>query len=296
MVGAGDRMSARCLAIALTAALPGVANLVTTAAALAASPTHCDVAVPAGGTALADAVASAKAGTRLCLAAGTHAGGFAIDKSLTLLGIAGSDATTITGTPKTAVLRIDDDGLAVRLEGLTLSGGSNDAGGGLAINGRGKVDVTACRFTGNTAGMVGGGGLYARAGLLNVSGCQFEGNSGRQGGAIMLDQALKATFTRCTLRDNRGELGGALRVSEGVQVAFKATEIRKNVGQDGSCVRVSGTTSRKPNVVFDHCTIGDGQLINGPDITGYVAAKSSTLPASWKAVHSLQLLGNNTLK
>lgn len=252
----------------------------------------CDVQVPAGGRGLADALAKATTGARLCLASGEHQGGLALDKSVTLVGDAGA---AIVGTGRGAVLRIEDDGLAVRLEGLTVRGGVADAGGGLAIHGRGKVAIENCTFLGNKAGRTGGGALYARGGLLTVENTTFDGNTGRQGGAVFLDQALKAEFKRCTFAHNRGELGGALRAAEGIEVALKACTLTDNVGGDGAAVKVSGTKSRKATVSFDHCLVSDGALVNGPEIPGNVSARGSTLPASWKAA-GLEDRGTNTFK
>ncbi len=252
----------------------------------------CDVRVAAGGNALADALAKATTGARLCLAAGDHQGGLALDKSVTLIGDKGA---AIVGTGRGSVLRIEDDGHAIRLEGLTLRGGVADAGGGLAIHGRGKVAIDNCTFAGNKAGMAGGGGLYARGGLLVVENTTFESNSGRQGGAVFLDQALKAEFKRCTFAHNRGDLGGALRASEGIEVALKACTFTDNVGGDGAAVKVSGTKSRKPTVHFDHCQIADGALVNGPEIPGNVSARGCTAPASWKAA-GVEDRGSNTFK
>lgn len=262
--------------------------------AIAARAPRCDVAVAAGGTALAEAVAQAPKGARLCLAAGSHAGGFALDKSLTLIGTPGAVPTVIQGNSRSPALHIDDDGLAIRLQGLTLSGGTSDAGGGLAVYGRGKVTLVDTIFRNNRAGMTGGGGLYARAGLLTVENCRFEANDGRQGGAVFLDQALKAEFKRCTFTGNRGVQAGALRISEAAEATFKACQLHDNAGQDGASVRISATKSRKPTVVFDHCTIDDGLLVNGPEIVGDITIKGSKLPASWKTTPNLQDGGSNT--
>ncbi|MBM4343950.1 MAG: right-handed parallel beta-helix repeat-containing protein [Deltaproteobacteria bacterium] len=266
----------------------------TTPTPMAASPkaSACDVQVPSGGAGLAEAVAKATTGARLCLAAGEHRGGLLLDKSVTLVGDSGA---VVVGSGRGPVLRVDDDGLAVRLEGLTLRGGVSDAGGGFAIFGRGKVTIDNCTFSRNKAGMAGGGGLYARGGLLVVENTTFDGNEGRQGGAVFLDQALKAEFKRCTFAHNRGEVGGALRASEGVEVALKACTLADNTGGDGAAVKVSGTKSRKATVAFDHCQVADGALVNGPEIPGNVSARGCTLPASWKTA-GLDDRGGNSFK
>lgn len=261
--------------------------LMSLAAAPIAKPS-CDVRVAAGAH-LAAAIASAPAGARLCLAAGEHAGGVVIDKSVTLIGEAGA---VLVGTGRGSNVRIDGDGLAVRIENIEVRGGTAEAGGGLALFGRSSVHIAGCTFRGGNAGMVGGGGLYARAGLLHVEETTFDSNSGKQGGAIMADQAAKAEFKRCTFANNRSPFGGAVRVSEAAAVQFKACKFTGNRGDDGSAVRISGTKSRKPQVQFEFCTVDVGSLVNGPEIAGDVTAKGCTLPASWKSP-ALRDLGQN---
>lgn len=256
----------------------------------------CDIEIPAGGTALAEAVQKAASGARLCLQPGEHVAGLVLGKSLTLIGVAGADKTVLKGPGRGAVLRIEDDGLAIRIEGVTLTGGVSDAGGGLDVLGRGKVVVTDTRFVANQAGMVGGGGLYARGGLLTLERCAFERNQGRQGGAVFLDQALKADLTKCTFTDNEAELGGAVRLAEGVEVVLKASRLAQSKSKDGASLRVSGTKSRAPKVEMLHCEVADGELINGPEIPGVIQVKNSKLPASWKGKPGLTDEGGNTWK
>lgn len=247
--------------------------------------TTCDIQVAAGGTALADALEQAPSGARLCLAPGQHSAGLVLARSVTLIGVEGSDKTVLMGPGRVAVLRVDDDGLAIRIQGVTLQGGDTDAGGGLAVRGRGKVQVADCRFTGNRAGMIGGGGVYARAGLLTVERCSFDHNKGKQGGGMFLDMVVHAELTRCTFEANEATIGGGLRIAEGVQVDVKAGTFRQNSASDGpNALTVSGTRSRIPHVVLDHVTVEDGGIVNGPDIAGEVRLKSCRVPASWRGV------------
>lgn len=254
----------------------------------------CDVQVPAGGTGLADAIDKAAAGARLCLAAGEHTAGVAVARSVTLVGVEGAAKTIVKGTGRGPVLRVDDDSLSLRIEGLTLSGGVTDAGGALAIRGRGKVHVADCILRANKAGMVGGGGLYARAGMLTVERTAFEDNEGRQGGAVFLDQVVKAEFSRCAFNGNRADGGGAIRVAEGAQATVKTSTFTNNAAAGGDAVQVSGTKSRAATVSLQHCEVSDGGLGNGPDIPGAIRLQNNKLPASWRGVAGVKDLGGNT--
>ncbi|MFZ4579670.1 MAG: hypothetical protein ACOYOB_14865 [Myxococcota bacterium] len=256
------------------------------------------IEVAAGGTALAQAVEAAPAGARLCLAAGEHAGGLSLPRSITLVGAEGAEKTVLKGDGRGAVLRVDEDGLAIHLEGLTLTGGVADAGGGLSVFGRGKVVVHDCVFTNNRAGMVGGGGLYAREGLLTVLRSTFRDNQGRQGGAVYLDCVVRAELQRCTFQTNEAESGGALRVTEAVELEVKASTFagnRSTAGQDGT-LRASGTRSRAPQVELSHCDVADGGVVNGPEIPAQIRLKNSKVPVSWRSVAGVADHGGNAFR
>ncbi|MSP91965.1 MAG: hypothetical protein EXR79_09240 [Myxococcales bacterium] len=266
-----------------------------TGATVQGVPAPCDgIAVPAGGDALQKALAAAPTGARLCLEPGIHTGGLALDKSVTLVGTAGAAQTTIRGPGRFGVLRIDKDGLLVRLEGLTLEKGVADAGAGLAVRGRGKVAIVDCVLRANKAGMAGGGAVYARYGLLTVERTRFEGNRGRQGGAVLLD-TVKAEFTRCTFADNAADVGGAVRVIEGVDVQFKGCEFRGNtaLNTDTSTLLVSGIKSMEPKVELQSIE-ADGGLTNGPEIAGAIRIQSSKVPTAWRALKGVRDGGGNT--
>ncbi len=242
----------------------------------------CEVQVEAGSDHLARALLEAAPGSHLCLQPGVHSAALTISKSLTLHGNA--EGVILQGTSRDSVLRIDDDGVALRLENLILQGGSAQAGGGLAVYGRGKVQVVDCTFRDNVGGMVGGGAIYVRAGMFIAERCHFERNRGRQGGALMFDMAMHAELLRCTFTGNRAEIAGALRVSEAAEADVKACKFDDNRGDDGSTVRLSGTRSRVPTVRLDHCEVDGGNLINGPEIQGHITAKGCKLPSTWKGV------------
>jgi hypothetical protein len=258
----------------------------------AASPTTCTAVIDAVPGALAQALAQAKSGDQLCLAAGEHVGSFAITQSVTLRPQVAGAVVVLRGEGAGAVLRIDADGLAVRLSGLTIRGGRATAGGGLSIFGRGRVQVSDCVFEDNEGGQLGGGGLYARAGHVTIERCTFQRNRGRQGGAVFFDMAMRGELSRCVLQGNHAEWGGALRVAEAAEVTVKVSQFSGNTADDQSTIRISGTRSRTPTLLLDHCQVSDGGLINGPDIAGAVTARASRLPAAWKAL--LGPRGGNT--
>lgn len=254
---------------------------------------HCDRTVEAGANHLAVALQEAKPGAHLCLLPGTHTAQLSVTKSVTLTA-AKPGEVVLVGQGRDAVLRVDEDGISLRLENLVLQGGVAQAGGGLAVYGRGKVHAVGCTFQGNQAGMVGGGGVYVRAGLAILESCEFKDNVGRQGGAAMFDMACKAELTRCSFVANRADSGGALRIAEAAEVDLKACHVLRSAAKDGASVVISGTRSRTPKVSFDHCEADSGTLVNGPEIPGQVAIKASKVPASWRGVAGSKDGGGNT--
>jgi len=250
------------------------------------------VRVPAGGASLSEALASARAGETLLLEPGEHIAGLTIDRSVTLVGLDGSEATTLRGPGRSAVLAVEEDGLHLAIEGLTLThGAASEAGGGLAVRGRGVVRVRGCAFVRNRGGLFGGGGLYARAGLLEVEDTLFLHNDARQGGAALVDGATHAEFKRCRFTGNNGERGADLRVTEGVVLAVKASSF---AGGAGAALFVSGTASRAPEVTIDHCEIASGTLEVSSEHPGRITAKGCRLPASWRGTSGLVDGGANT--
>lgn len=240
--------------------------------------------VPATAGALAQAVRAAKEGETLCLEPGKHAAGFQIPRSLRLVGLQGAEQTVLEGDGRSPVLSVAEDGLMVTLEGLTIAQGRAENGGGLMIQGRGEVHVVGCTFRDNEAGYYGGGAIYADAGLLRVSQSLFTGNRGNQGGAVLLDQAMKAVFEDCLFEKNHGKQGGALRVREGVIATFTRCTFRANEADGkGTVISLSGTSSRAPEVQIISSQIGaGGSFDNGATHPAKLTVESSKLPAELK--------------
>ena len=165
---------------------------VTAALSGAATAQAREVTVCARGCAYrqpADGIAAARAGDVVTLGPGVYAGGFAIDKNITLSG-AGAGLTTIRGGGP--VITIGANGAAaeptVTLRGLTVTGGLTRSsagqtdfalGGGIWIppsaNGGvgATVTITASAVTGNTAAPAASVDAGAGVPCSDTSDCQF---------------------------------------------------------------------------------------------------------------------------
>jgi len=128
---------------------------------------------------------------------------------------------TISGNGLSRVFQVNDGG-AVTLEDLNITGGNAGAGngGGILMN-FGLLTVTNCTLSGNSASS--GGAIANDGGFLTVTNCTLSGNSAAvDGGAIYsvfnrlggpYDRDGLLRITDCTLSGNSAEYGGAIAVS-----------------------------------------------------------------------------------
>ncbi len=217
----------------------------------------CTARVEAGQP-LADALA---AGGVVCLGPGVHAGPLVLTTSVTLRGEAGAVLDANGGG---SVLRVENDDLVVRVEALTLRGGSDEAGGGLALTGYSDVVLAGCTVEGNrakgrgdTSG--GGGGVYANRGTLRVEGGTFRGNRAPFGSDLFVTGVAEVTVLG-------GALGGDVVAREGARVVLDGVAVE-------GAVDARGTTTRAPEV-----RVKGGNVRGGINNDTRLPAKIEILP------------------
>ncbi len=94
--------------------------------------------------------------------------------------------------------------MTAALSGLTITGGSALAGGGLENSG--TITLTDCTISGNSASSF-GGGLWD-AGTATLTDCTISGNSANFGGGVSAYGPL--TLTACTVSGNSAAYGGGV--------------------------------------------------------------------------------------
>lgn len=203
--------------------------------------------------------AAVAAGGIVCLGPGVHAGPLLLTNSVTLKGDAGA---VIDAGGRDSVLRIEDDDLVIRVEALTLRGGTAEAGGGLALTGWSEVTVVGCTLESNQArgragSSGGGGGAYASRGTLRVEGTTFRGNRAPLGSDLFVTGTSEVTITG-------GHLDGDVVAREGAKLAMNGVAV-------AGALDTRGTTSRAPTIRVQGGTLGS--VRNDP-----------TLPASVEIV------------
>ena len=122
-------------------------------------------------------------------------------KAVRLYSNVGPDVTIIDANGlNSSVFKCDsgEDANTV-LEGFTITGGSNQYGGGM-YNYYSNPTVTNCIFTNNSA-ISGGGGMRNDNSSPTVTSCTFTGNSAPSGGG-MANNSSNPTITNCTFSGN----------------------------------------------------------------------------------------------
>ena len=121
-----------------------------------------------------------------------------------LLSIDGPAAgLTIDAGGKSGVFQVDG-GATAALSGLTITGGSALAGGGL--ENFGTITLTDCTISDNSASSFGGG--LCDVGTATLTDCTISGNSATFGGGVNAYGPL--TLTACTVSGNSAAYGGGV--------------------------------------------------------------------------------------
>jgi predicted outer membrane repeat protein len=170
------------------------------------------------------AVAGAAAGTTVVFSAGIYANncsvdGVAVASGVTLMGSAGAAATVLDCGGAGRHFTIGS-GASVRIEGLTLAGGTaaggnQSEGGCLLASGDGAaLAVVDCVFTECSAATLGGAIALREGAQLNISSSSLTRNSaGVGGGAISASHAL-VQLRDVHIEDNSATFsGGAIEIT-----------------------------------------------------------------------------------
>lgn len=193
--------------------------------------------VEAGG----DVAEAAARGGVVVLGPGVHAGPLQIGASVTLRGEPGA---VLDGGGRGSVLLIDDDGLVVRVEGLTLRNGHAEGGGVVHLSGESEVVLSGCELRGGRAPRGGGGGAWAGRGRLVLDGCTFADNWATYGADL-----VATGFAEVEARGSR--FAGDVAAREGARLLLDGC-----TGEGRLDAR--GTTTRVPDVLVRGSTFAGG--------------------------------------
>lgn len=190
---------------------------------------------------------SLAAGGRVEVPAGTWTGCHTLERALTLRGY----GAVFDGQGRGPLFTIAAPGAEIVITGCTFTNAVALAGAAILLY-EGRLVLRDCRFERCFAPTQGGGAVYARGESLLLERCVFERNTGRQGGAVLLDQLVDATLRDCRFEGNKAVRGGAVRLKEGARALLERCTFVDNevvgAGSAGPSVEMGGTSTRSPHL------------------------------------------------
>lgn len=256
-------------------------------------------------TTIAAALDAAGDRDEISIGAGTYAGGFVIEKDVTLRG-AGRDRTTIQGSSSASVIRVGTSADAnIREVSITGGGGSQTrfgarGGGGILNEGELILANSTVRDNAVTNGLGGGvyssssksvrifnsnisdnraetgGGIFIREGDVFIAASNISRNqSATDGGGIRHDGGESLRIEDSTIGDNRaGRIGGGVSVKAALQVL--RTKVSGNTALFGGGL-ASG--SKRLNVIGGEISNNDaGDGLGGGILVGDGGASIADVP------------------
>ncbi|MCO4760377.1 MAG: hypothetical protein KC502_02660 [Myxococcales bacterium] len=203
----------------------------------------------AAGDDLGHAMATAEDGATLVLMPGVHLAGLAVQRSVTLKA-AGAGVIVRPGPDGGGVFRVDADGLRVHLHGISLTGGTDEVGGGLSVRGFSTVTLSDCRIFGCHGQQGPGDAIYADAGELKLIGCELLGDTEREAAVVAITGVAGLFMERCSIVGHGVEV---LRLRDGCEAEISTCELRNR--SERSAMSVAGTRTRAPIVKVSGCRL-----------------------------------------
>ena len=197
---------------------------------------------------------------------------------------------TISGGGLSRVFQIDP-GVSANLNGLIITAGQADNGGGIAsfgnltmngcsisnnnavevggglfVNSTGSITLTDCTISGNRSqGIGGGGGAYIGLGLANLTNVTISGNTASQGiGGGLEVVGATSLLTNVTISGNSAKQGGAGFNANLSSVTMKNTIVAGNTAEEtASDIQTSLTSLTGSRNLIG--TVNSGGLVHGMD-------------------------------
>lgn len=176
------------------------------------------------------------------------------------ISIDGDNRITINGTGSggSTFTSFSVLGSSLSLNGLTITGGTGDAGygGAIYVYSDASLRVEDCTFSGNSAGQY-GGAIFADGGLEIINSTFESNNALEQGGAIWVSSSTAATITGSTFVTNSvfsvstDGYGGAIYVDSSTTIAITNSTFSQNSAKSqGGAVYSAFATASVVNATF----------------------------------------------
>ena len=266
---------------------PIIAALLSPGSALAATYT---VATDGSGdfSTLSAAIAAAKSGDRVEVAAGTYTETISFaGKDLELVGVAGSSSTFLDGAGSSprAVLFASGETSAALLQGFTITNPGQRA---LAITDASPtvVDVVVSGAGSSTAT---GGGILINGGAPTFEDCRLDGNTGKLGGHVYVMGSATPQFNDTEFTDGEAEdQGGAVYVETGELTVVGGTFDNNYAVANGGAITLgvgAGLTLDGVTLTDNHSDAAAGGAIYGAG-TNDLLITSSELSSNYPYEYS----------
>ena len=178
-----------------------------------------------------------------------------VTRELTIDG-PGANKITISGGNRTRILSAT---APLTLSGVTLTNGLG-SGGALLVS-RARARVTGCTFSDNAAPNGTGGAIYNPGSSLDLSSCRFSGNTAAGfglGGAFYGSPGVAVTMTDCIFAANSAHDGGAI-FADSPLTLLRCTFTGNSIPTDG----IAGAVFNEYPTLITGCTFtgnsaGDG--------------------------------------
>lgn len=244
-----------------------------------------------GFTSVQAAIDAAPGGDTIIVEAGSYDGPLTAGKNLTLRGAGAARTTLRAGAGGGPVLTVDP-GVTVTVTGVTISGGSGPAGGGIRNERGAALTIKDSAISHNSASELGGGIFNGPGATLAITDSSLTGNTAIYGGAIrnetgatltIKDSAISgntaagtgggvynlghAALADSSMADNTAAYGGGAIVNPGGSVSLASTTINGNrslyAGAGG--IGNNGIMAIADSTVSDNHALSDGGgIFNNP--------------------------------
>jgi hypothetical protein len=239
---------------------------------------------PMSAQSLQKQIDAAAVGAVVDVPAGRIEGTWVIPRAMTLRG-AGAGETTLDGGGRGPTLAVDASEADVRIEGLTITGGSGRVGGGISIDNRARVTVVACRVVNNrSTGR--GGGVGLDTGSLRLEQTDVVDNQAKEGAGIYVGVEASAQIIGGSVTGNEAERGGGVAVLEGASLRVEGTRFAKNQAKKGGHhLLARGRPGVKPEIVLvkvDLVSTGAGNpdVLNDLKLPAHLVARDTPWPSN----------------
>jgi hypothetical protein len=228
---------------------------------------------------IAAAVKAASDGSTILVAAGTYAGFDVVDKTISIIGVAGRNSTFIKPIDGPGTGTVILQGWGTKVSGFTFADNSSGIPAS-ALLVMYSADITDCAFRNNVGGFY-GGAVWLNSGLdVSFDRCAFEDNKSMGtsadsgGGAIWSAEGTQVFIHECEFRANTASArGGAILTYLGSLTILESSFCENNAAWDGAAIYLKNTTlDMVASVVDSNLNSSAIKAWNRPDIDATLTA------------------------